>query len=266
MSAILRNALARRVLLLLLLLLLLVVVVLAQRVHLLLLPNGIPRRGATTSITSTINRCTRMLTNMALLWCHGSFQFTPLQNLPQIHLLRRRRRRKAIDASPTAHKSNFYQISVSTSISIKFALFLAKTSTKDQFWSLTQKKSISTIFTGIWAIPLEVMFDFFGNVHIQIWEYHLLVPPWRGSCIGEVINGWKGSSARVHEFFDTLLKYSLKIFAHKHYHWTGFLCNLPRWKYSRITFCRNSMLWGENWEEARSSFRWSKKGQIFTRE
>ena len=26
-------------------------------------------------------------------------------------------------------------------------------------------------------------FDFLGNVHIQVWEYHLLVPPQRGPCI-----------------------------------------------------------------------------------
>ena len=39
------------------------------------------------------------------------------------------------------------------------------------------------------------VFDFLGNVHIQIRKYHLRGPPRRGRCIGEVINGWKESSA-----------------------------------------------------------------------
>ena len=46
-------------------------------------------------------------------------------------------------------RSGFYQISVSTSILIKFALFLAITSSKHLLCSLAGKKSISTIFTGI---------------------------------------------------------------------------------------------------------------------
>ena len=91
---------------------------------------------------------------------------------------------------------------------------------------------------------------FFCNLSIQILGYHLLLPHSEGRCIGEIIIGWKGSSAGVEELFlNILTRVFSKNFIHKPYHWTEFFLNLLLKIFWEYFFIGIMCCEAKNWEE-----------------